>query len=186
MKVSIVALLAVLSSGCDAPPRAVGAASTTAGAAAQQDCPGLAAHWRKVWEGEGRPGLERRARRAAEHAVTAWTRGCTEVAATPPSPADIERMQGIKSFAVLKAVDTAASKDALAVLLKTAQDSAVKTELAFDAAPASGVVECEDALADAAFCGDDVDKASVKAAAKEKNDGACAALEVLLAKKCAQ
>jgi hypothetical protein len=183
---AIVPLLAVLSCGCDTPPQGAGASSTTAGAAAApQGCAGLAAHWRKVWEGEGRPGLERRAQRAAERAVAAWSRGCAEVAAAPPSPADIERMQGIKSFAALKAMDAGASKGALAVLLKVMQDAAVKTELAFAAAPSSGVVECEDALADAAFCGDDVDRASVKAAAKEKNDGACAALEVLLAKKCA-
>lgn len=51
---------------------------------------------------------------------------------------------------------------------------------------ASGVDECEEAIASAAFCGDDVDKASVKSAASGKNDGACAALSALLAKKCAQ
>jgi hypothetical protein len=106
---------------------------------------------------------------------------------TRPAPAaDLEVMQGIKSFAALKAMDTAASKGALAVLLKTAQGSALKTELAFAAAPSSGVVECEDALVGAAFCGDEVDKAAVKSAAKGKDDGVCAALEVLLAKKCAQ
>ena len=118
--------------------------------------------------------------------MTAWTRGCSEVAAVPPSAVDIETLQGIKRFADLKAMDAAASKGTLAVLLKAVQGAALKTELAFAAAPSSGVVECEDALVDAEFCGDPVDKASVKAAAKEKNDGACAALEVLLAKKCLQ
>jgi hypothetical protein len=187
--ISLVPLLAVLSCGRDAPAPAQGtvASSTTAGAAvAPHDCAGLGAHWREVWATEGRPGLERRARRAAELAVTAWTRGCAEVAAAPPKAADIEVIQRIKSFASLKAMDAAASKGALAVLLKTAQGSALKTELAFGAAPSSGVVECEDALVDAAFCGDEVDKAAVKSAAKGKDDGACAALGVLLAKKCAQ
>ncbi len=178
-------LLAVLSCGCDAPSQ--GASSTTASAAtAARDCAGLADHWRVVWASEGRPGMERRAHRAADLAVTAWTRGCIEVKAAPPSAADIEIMRGIKGFAALKAMDAGASKGALAVLLKAMQGAALKTELAFAAAPSSGVVECEDALVDAELCGDEVDKASVKAAAKEKNDGACAALEVLLAKKCAQ
>jgi hypothetical protein len=186
---SIVLFLAVLSCGCDAPAPAqgAGASSSTAGAAAApRDCAGLAAHWREVWVSEGRPGLERRARRAAELTVAAWTRGCAEVAAAPPSAVDIESMRGIKSFAALKAMDTTASKGALAALLETAQGSALKTERAFAAAPSSGVVECEDALVDAEFCGDDVDRASVKAAAKGNDDGACAALQALLAKKCAQ
>jgi hypothetical protein len=183
----IVSLLAVLSCGCDASPQGAGASSTTAGAAAaSSSCAGLAAHWRDVWTAEGRPGLERRTHRATELAVTAWTRACAEVAAVPPSAADIETMRGIKRFADLKAMDAAASKGTLAVLLKAVQSAALETDLAFTAAPSSGVVECEEALVDAELCGDDVDKASVKAAAKEKNDGACAALEVLLAKKCAQ
>lgn len=181
----IVSLLAVFSCGCDAPSQ--GASSTTASTAmASQDCGGLAAHWRDVWASEGRPGMERRAHRAADFTVTAWTRGCAESAAAPPSAADIKILLGIQRFAALKAMDAGASKGALAMLLRTVQGAALKTELAFAAAPSSGVVECEDALVDAEFCGDDVDKASVKAAAKEKNDGACAALEVLLAKKCAQ
>jgi hypothetical protein len=95
-------------------------------------------------------------------------------------------MRGLKSFAALKGADTASSKGSMAALVKVAQSSAMKTEQAFDAAPASGVVECEDAIVDAAFCGDDVDKASVKSAAKGKDEGACTALGVLLAKKCAQ
>lgn len=185
---SLLPLLAVLSCGCDAPAPAqgAGASSATAFAAATHDCAGLGAHWREVWAIEGRPGLERRSRRGAELAVDAFTRGCAEVAATPPSAADLEVMQGIKSFAALKAMDPATSKGALAVLLKTAQGSARKTELAFAAAPSSGVDECEDALVDATFCGDEVDKAAVRSAAKGKDDGACAALGVLLAKKCAQ
>jgi hypothetical protein len=175
---TLVPILAVLACGCDsrAPAPGAGASSSTA-AAASRDCAGLGAHWREVWTGEGRPGLERRARRAGELAAAAWARGCAEVAATPPSAADLERMQAIKSFAALEAMDATASKGALAALLRTAQDSALKTKRAFAAAPSSGVVE---------FCGDDVDRASVKSAAKGKDDGACAALQVLLAKKCAR
>jgi hypothetical protein len=185
----LVSLVAALACGCDAPTptQGVAASSTTAGAASGTNgCAGLTAHWRDVWAAEGRPGLERRARHAADVAADSWTRACTEVNTAPPSAADIEVMRGIKSFAVLKAADTAPGKGSLAALLKAAQSSAIKTELAFDAAPSSGVVECEDALVDAAFCGDDVDKASVKAAAKGKDDGACTALGALLAKKCAQ
>lgn len=187
--ISLVTILAVLSCGCDAPAPASGvaASSTTAGAAsAPSGCASLTAHWRDVWAAEARPGLERRSSRAGEAAAAAWTRACAEVAAAPPSAADVEVMKGIKSFAALKAMDAASSKGALAALLKAAQSSASKTELALGATPASGVIECEDALVDAAFCGDDVDKASVKAAAKGKDDGACTALGVLLAKKCAQ
>jgi hypothetical protein len=119
-------------------------------------------------------------------ATASWTRACAEVVAAPPSAADIDVVRGLKSFAALKAADAASSKGALAALIKAAQSAAINTEQALDAAPPSGVVECEDALVDAAFCGDDVDKASVKSAAKGKDDGACTALGVLLAKKCAQ
>lgn len=82
-------------------------------------------------------------------------------------------------------MDAASSKGALAALIKAAQGAVEKTELAF-AAPPSGATDCEDALVAAAFCGDEVDKASVRSAAKSKDEGACAALDVLLAKKCAQ
>lgn len=185
--VSLLAVLAVLAGGCEAPTSGQGVApsSTTAGpASAQNGCAGLAAHWREVWAAEGRPGLERRTRRAADAAAASWTRACS--AAAPPSAADIEVMRGIKSFAALKGMSTASSQGALATLIEAAQSAATKTELAFDAAPSSGVVECEDALVDAAFCGDDVDRASVKSAAKGKDEGSCTALGVLLAKKCAQ
>lgn len=185
----LVSVLAVLACGCDAPTSAQGVAgsSTTAGGtSAPSGCTGLAAHWREVWAAEGRPGLERRALRAADAAIASWMRACAEATTAPPSAADIEVMRGVKSFAALKAVDTASSKGSLAALVKAAQSAATRTELAFDAAPSSGVVECEDAFVDAAFCGDDVDKASVKAAAKGKDEGACTALGVLLAKKCAQ
>jgi hypothetical protein len=185
----LVAVLAVLACGCDAPASSRGAAasSTAAGAAsAPSGCAGLAAHWRDVWAAAGRPGLERRASHAADRAAAAWSRACAEVAAAPPSAADMDVIRGIKSFAALKAMDAASSKGSLAPLVKAAQSAAITTEQAFDAAPPSGVVECEDALVDAAFCGDDVDRASVKSAAKGKDDGACTALGVLLAKKCAQ
>lgn len=184
MKLHIVSLVAVLSCGCDAPSGVTGASSTTA--STSRDCAGLSAHWREVWTGERRPGLERRAQHASDLAATSWTRACTAVASAPLSAVDIESVRGIKSFAALKAMDAAGNKGALAALLKIMQGAAVKTEVAFAAVPASGIVECEDAIVDAEFCGDDVDRASVKAAAKEKNDGACAALEVLLVKKCAQ
>lgn len=128
--------------------------------------------------------MDRRARRATDLASAAWTRACAEVAASPPSSADLEALRGIKSFTALKAMDAGAKGGAAAALIKAAQGSAEKTRLAFEAAPASGVTECEDAIADASFCGDDVDKASVRSAAKGKDDSACAALQVLLAKKC--
>ena len=184
--VSLLALLAVLACGCDAPAPAQGGAASSATASARSGCAGLAAHWREVWAAEGRPGLERRARHAADAASASWTRACAEVATAPPSPADLDAMRGIKSFTALEAADTASNTGSRTALIKAARGAAIKTKLAFDAAPPSGVVECEDALVDAAFCGDDVDKASVRSAAKGKDEGACTALGVLLAKKCAQ
>src|SRR5690349_8780898 len=82
---SVLPLLGVLSCGCDAPSGPQGAAtSSTAGAAATpQGCASLAAHWREVWAAESKPGMERRARRAADLAVADWSRGCAEVAAAP-------------------------------------------------------------------------------------------------------
>lgn len=181
----IVPILAVLASGCDAPSKGAGASGATTGAPAPPTCAGLAEHWRTVWTAEPRPGMEMRARRAAELSVAAWARACAEAGVSSPPPADIEHIRGIRSLADLKAMD-AASKGALAGPLKAAQGSVLKTEAAFAAAPASGVAECEYALADAAFCGDDVDRAAIKSAATGKDEGACTALGVLLTKKCAQ
>jgi len=119
--------------------------------------------------------------------AAAWADACASVAKEPA--ADLARaldeLRAVKTFAAIEGSPKAGGSAAKQALVKSAQESVARTKSAF-AIPASGVDECEEAIASAAFCGDDVDKASVKSAASGKNDGACAALSVLLTKKCAQ
>lgn len=178
----LVSLLAADLTACDAqtPARKSTASSETAVSA---NCIGLEAHWRRVWAAEERPGFERRGRQGADLAIAVWKRRCAEVTAQSLSALELEQIRAVRSWAALKVID-ATTKGGVSVLIKTAKDSAEKTEAALRAAPASGVVECEDAIVAAAFCGDAVDRAAVRSAAKGKDDGACAALGVLLSKKC--
>ena len=178
--------LAVLACKGDAPGGP--AAGSSAGvSAAGPGCPGLADHWRQVWKSEAPPGLERRRSQAASHAVAMWGDACASIAKEPaqdlqPALADLK---AARTFAAIEEAARSGGSPTKQQLAKSLVDAAARTKSA-DAIAPSGVDECEEAIASAAFCGDDVDKASVKSAAAGKNDGACAALSVLLAKKCAR
>ena len=93
-------------------------------------------------------------------------------------------IRAVRTFAGVEDTARSGGTTTKRLLAASARDAVLRTRSAYAAAP-PGVDECEEALANAAFCGDDVDKAAAKSAASGKDDGACAALSVLLAKKCA-
>lgn len=186
----IVLPLAVLACKGDAPApgEARPGSSASAGASgASAGCSGLAEHWRQVWTSETPAGLERRRGYAATRAVAMWGDSCAAVAKEPPQDlqAALDELRAARTFAAIEEAARSGGSPAKQQLAKSIQDAAARTKSAYAVGPA-GVDECEEAIASAAFCGDEVDKAAVKSAAGGKNDGACAALSVLLAKKCAQ
>ena len=163
------------------PSASAGAAGPSAG------CSGLAEHWRQVWTSETPPGLERRRGHASTRALAMWGDACAAIAKEPSQdlqPA-LEELRAVRTFAAIEEAARSGGTPTKRLLVKSVQDAAARTKSAYAVGPA-GIDECEEAIAYAAFCGDDVDKASVKSAAGGKNDGACVALTVLLAKKCGQ
>jgi hypothetical protein len=171
----------------DAPAPGEPAAGSSASAGPSSGCSGLAEHWRKVWTTETPPGLERRRSHAITRVVAMWGDACASIAKEPPQalqPA-LDDLRAAGSFAAIDEAARASGTPTKRLLAKSVQEAAARTKSAYAVAPA-GVDECEEAIAKAAFCGDDVDKAAVKSAAGGNNDGACAALSVLLEKKCAQ
>ena len=183
----IVLSLAALSCDRDAPSAGGGPAGSASAAAVGSACTSLAEHWREVWTAEAPPGLDRRRMFVITRVAAAWADACASVAKEPaPDLARaLDDLRAVKTFAAIEGSPKSGGSAAKQALVKSAQESVARTKSAF-VIPPSGVDECEEAIAGAAFCGDDVDKASVKSAAKDKNDGACAALSVLLTKKCAQ
>jgi hypothetical protein len=186
----IVLPLAVLACKRDAPAPGeppAGSSASPGAAGPSAGCSGLAEHWQKVWTSETPPGLERRRAHAVTRAVAMWGDACASITKEPAQdlqPA-LEELRAARSFAAIEEAARAGGTPTKRLLAKSVMDAAARTKSAYAVAPA-GVDECEEAIASAAFCGDDVDKAAVKSAAGGKDDGACAALSVLLAKKCAQ
>jgi hypothetical protein len=180
--------LAVLSCQRDAPAPADPPAPSLAAAgtaALPLGCPGLAEHWREVWAAETPPGLESRRAFAVTRVVAMWGEACGSVAKEPShdlQPA-LEELRAARTFTGIEDMARAGGTTTKRLLAASAQDAVLRTRSAYVIAP-TGVAECEEALVNAAFCGDDVDKAATKAAAKGKDDGACTALSVLVAKKC--
>jgi hypothetical protein len=177
--------LMVLACKGDAPGEPPAGSSASAGPSS--GCSGLAEHWKKVWTSETPPGLEPRRPHAIPRVVAMWGDACASIAREPPQdlqPA-LDELRAASTFAAIEEAARASGTPTKRLLAKSVQEAAARTKSAYAVAP-SGVDECEEAIAKAAFCGDDVDKAAVKSAAGGKNDGACAALSVLLEKKCAQ
>jgi len=167
------------------PP--AGSAASAGAAGPSAGCSGLAEHWRQVWTSETPPGLERRRAHAITRVVAMWGDACASIAKEPAQdlqPA-LEELRAVRTFAAIEGAAKSGGTPTKRLLAKSLEDAAARTKSAYAVAPA-GVDECEEAIASAAFCGDDVDKAAVKSAAGGKDEGACAALSVLLAKKCAQ
>jgi hypothetical protein len=116
-----------------------------------------------------------------------WGDACVSIAKEPSAdlqPA-LEELRSVRTFAAIEEAARSSGTPTKRLLARSVQDAAARTKSAYAVAPA-GVDECDEAIANAAFCGNDVDKAAVKSAAGSNDDGACAALSVLLAKKCAQ
>lgn len=180
--------LAILSWGCDTPASSGNsAASSSAASASAPACPGLSEHWRDVWTAESPPSLDRRRAHVITRVNAMWAGACASLAKEPAQDLApvLAELKAARTFAGIEGLSPSGGTASKQKLVQCAQDALVRTKSAY-AIAASGVDECEEAIASAAFCGDDVDKASVKSAASGKNDGACAALSALLAKKCAQ
>jgi hypothetical protein len=171
-----------------APGEPLPGPSASAGAAGPSSgCPGLAEHWRQVWTSETPPGLERRRAHAITRVVEVWGDACASIAKEPAQdlqPA-LEALRAARTFAAIGELAKSSGTPTKQTLAKSIEDAAARTKSAYAVAPA-GVDDCEEAIANAAFCGDDVDKAAVKSAAGSKDEGACVALSVLVAKKCAR
>jgi hypothetical protein len=182
--------LAVLACQRDAPApgeRPAGSSASAGAAGPSSGCSGLAEHWRQVWTSETPPGLERRRTHAITRVVAMWGDACAAIAKEPAQdlqPA-LDELRAVRTFAAIEEAARSNGTPTKRQLARSIQDAAARTKSAYAVAPA-GVDECEEAIASAAFCGDEVDKAAVKSAAGGKDDGACAALSVLLTKKCAQ
>jgi hypothetical protein len=184
MKIRAVLLLSaftILSCRPDAPPPP----ATAGDAGSALDCPGLAEHWRVVWATETPQGKERRRAYVMTRVLAMWGEACSSVAKEPAqdlAPA-LEELRAARTFAGIEDIARSGGTTTKRLLAASAQSAVTRTRSAYDAAPTGGD-ECEEAISGAAFCGDDVDKAAVKSAAAGKEDGACAALSVLLTKKC--
>lgn len=181
---------ALLSCSRDAPlPGEAPAASSATASAAEPalGCPGLAAHWREVWMAETPQGMERRRAHVMTRVLESWAAACGAIAKEPAqdlAPA-LEELRAIRTFAGIEGMARDGGTTTRRLLARSVQDAVARSKSAY-AVASTGVDECDEAIASAAFCGDDVDRAAVKAAAGDNDDGACTALSVLLAKKCAQ